>query len=225
MEIFKCSKFDQPEDSSDKEKLKILKPPQTMTSLIKKIFEIYGQIPFKLNTLINAENNYQGLNESDARALIYQKYLLSEENETKIKYLFLLEDLFKKDELNNIYSKFLSEKIMEIGVENLPENYKETALTRIISEEDTLTGKIKYNDKILHQSKIIKYFIEGEDKKKTQKDIDRIFKKIFKNKKYFFSAKDLALADSLIKEVFLYLQILNIQNFLKNLMYLITYYN
>ncbi len=191
------------EDSSDKEKLKDLETAANNDQLDKKkIFEIYGQIPFKLNTLINAENNYQGLNKSDARALIYQKYLLSEENETKIKYLFLLEDLFKKDELINIYSKFLSEKIMEIGVENLPENYKETALTRIISEEDTLTGKIKYNDKILHQSKIIKYFIEEEDKKKTQKDIDRIFKKIFKNKKYFFSAKDLALADSLIKDGF-----------------------
>ena len=191
------------EDSSDKEKLKDLETAANNDQLDKKkIFEIYGQIPFKLNTLINAENNYQGLNKSDARALIYQKYLLSEENETKIKYLFLLEDLFKKDELINIYSKFLSEKIKEIGVENLPEKYKETALNRIISEEDALTGKIKYNDKILHQSKIIKYFIEGEDKKKTQKDIDRIFKKIFKNKKYFFSAKDLALADTLIKEGF-----------------------
>ena len=38
--------------------------------------------------------------------LFIKKYLLSEENETKIKYLFLLEDLFKKDELINIYSKF-----------------------------------------------------------------------------------------------------------------------
>ena len=35
-----------------------------------------GKIPFKLNTLINAENNYQGLNKSDARALIYQKIFI-----------------------------------------------------------------------------------------------------------------------------------------------------
>ena len=32
-------------------------------------------------------------------------------------------------------------------------------------------------------------------KEKVQKDIDKIFKKITKNKKYFVSAKDLALAD------------------------------
>ena len=39
-------------------------------------------------------------------------------------------------------------------------------------------------------------------KKKIQKDIDKIFKKISKNSKYFISAKDLALADALIKEGF-----------------------
>ena len=35
-----------------------------------------------------------------------------------------------------------------------------------------------------------------------QKDIDKIFKKISKNKKYFVSAKDLALADALITDGF-----------------------
>ena len=65
-----------------------------------------------------------------------------------------------------------------------------------------ILGKVKYNDKILHQSKILKYFIEGENKKKVQKDIDKIFKKISKNKKYFISAKDLALADALITDGF-----------------------
>ena len=48
----------------------------------------------------------------------------------------------------------------------------------------------------------MKYFVEGENKKKVQKDIDKIFKKIGKNKKYFISAKDLALADSLVKDGF-----------------------
>ena len=48
----------------------------------------------------------------------------------------------------------------------------------------------------------MKYFIEGENKKKVQKDIDKIFKIVIKNKKYFISAKDLALADALIKDGF-----------------------
>ena len=119
-----------------------------------------------------------------------------------MEYLFLLEDLFKKDDLANIFSKFLSERIEEIGIKNLPEKYQELASASVISEEELNLGKVKYNDKILHQSKIIKYFTEGENKKKVQKDIDKIFKKIAKNKKYFVSAKDLALVDSLIKDGF-----------------------
>ena len=152
--------------------------------------------------MLNAKNNYQTLNESDARALIYQKYLLSEDIQSKLEYLFLLEDLFKKADFVKIYSEFLSDQIKEIGIENLPSEYKEIALAKIVSGEDFNLGKVKYNDKILHQSKILKYLIEGESKKKAQKDIDKIFKKIAKNKKYFVSAKDLALVDSLVKDGF-----------------------
>jgi len=56
---------------------------------------------------------------------------------------------------------------------------------------------------VLHQSKILKYYVEGEEKTKVQKDIDKIFKKINKNKKYFISAKDLALADALLNDGFM----------------------
>ena len=110
--------------------------------------------------------------------------------------------LFKKADLVNIFSKFLSDKIEEIGVSNLTANYQELAQSKIISDEDLKLGKVRYNDKILHQSKILKYFTEGENKKKVQKDIDKIFKKISKNKKYFISAKDLALADALVTDGF-----------------------
>ena len=191
------------EDASDKEKLKDLEKAANNNQLDKnKIFEIYKQIPFNLNTLINAKNNFQTLNESDARALIYQKYLLSDSIESRIEYLFLLEDLFKKNNLANIFSKFLSDRIEEIGIENLPTKYQETAQAKIVSDEDLLLGKVKYNDKILHQSKILKYYTEGENKLKVQKDINKIFKRIGKNKKYFISAKDLALADTLIADGF-----------------------
>ena len=85
------------DDASDKKKIKELEIAANEDQLDKnKIFEIYKQIPFNLNTLINAKSNYQSLNESDARALIYQKFLLSGANKTKIEHLFLLEELFKK---------------------------------------------------------------------------------------------------------------------------------
>ena len=191
------------EDASDKERLKELELAANQEQIDKDtIFKMYQQVTFNLNELINAKNVYQTMSVSDARPLIYQKYLLSEDNESKIEYLFLLEELFKKDNLLNIYSKFLSDKIEEIGIDNISERYQEVAQSRIIDDNEFILGKVRYNDKVLHQSKIIKYYIEEENKKKVQKDIDKIFKKISKNRKYFYSAKDLALADSLITDGF-----------------------
>ena len=108
------------EDVSDKERLKELELAASEGQVDKAtIFKIYQQIPFNLNELVNAKNLYQTLDSSDARPLIYQKYLLSEDNDLKLEYLFLLEELFNKDNLQNIYTKFLSEKIEEIGIDNI----------------------------------------------------------------------------------------------------------
>ena len=97
----------------------------------------------------------------------------------------------------------MSDKLKEIGLENLPEKYKEIAKKKILTKDEIILGKVKYNDKILHQSKILKYYIEENGNfKKTQKDLDKLLKKISKDRKYFVSAKDLALIDSLIKDGF-----------------------
>ena len=168
----------------------------------KLIFDIYKQITFNINNLINAENIYQTFENTEARALVYQKFLLSEDVNSKIKYLFLLEDLFRKDGLQSVYSKVLTDRLLEVGLENIPEEYQEVAQNRVEADKENNVGKIKYNDKILHQSRIIRFYIEEEDEKKIQKDIDRIFKKIGKNRKYFYSAKDLALVDTLLKDGF-----------------------
>ena len=126
-------------------------------------------MPFDLNTLINASNIYQTLDQSEARALIYQKFLLSENIETKLEYLFLLEDLFKKDKKQKIYANFLSDKLKEIGLNNIPENYQQIVANKLIISNEIESGKIKFNDKVLHQSKIMKYFIDNEDKKNTER--------------------------------------------------------
>ena len=191
------------EDVADKEKLKDLELAANKGQVDKNtIFEIYKQIPFDINVLINAKNIYPTLNEVDSRALIYQKYLLSENNQSKVEYLFLLEDLFIKNNLNEIYKRFISDKLEKIGLDNVPDEYKEVAQSRILTDEDTQIGKVKYNDKVLHQSKILKFYLGNENKKKTQKEITKIFKKVIKNKKYFYSGKDLALTDALIKDGF-----------------------
>ena len=191
------------DDTNDKEKLKELEIAAEQGQISENIiFDIYKRIPFDLNTLINGKNLYQTYEESDARSLIYQKYLLSENVNSKLEYLFILEELFKKGKFKNIHTKFLSDELKKIGLDNIPENYQEIAKNRISISEQLNLGKIKYNDKILHQSKIMKYYLENEGDKKIQKEIDKIFKKISKNRKYFYSAKDLALVDALIKDGF-----------------------
>ena len=191
------------EDITDKDKIKELEVAANQKQIDRSIiFDIYKQVTFNLNTLINAKNIYQSLESVDARSLLYQKFLLSENNEAKIEYLFLLEELFKKDEIENIYSEFLSDNLKKIGLDNVPEQYKEIVENKLLKNTELQLGKVKYNDKILHQSKIIKFYVENEEGKKIQKEIDKTFKKINKNKKYFYSAKDLALAQSLVKDGF-----------------------
>ncbi len=191
------------EDYQNKEKLKDLEIAANLNQFDKtKIFDIYSKINFDLNTLIRAEDVYKTLENIDARALIYQKYLLSDSEENKIKLLFLLKDLFQKDDLSNVFSKFLSDKLQQIDTNNIDDSYKEVVNKNIISEEEIKKGKIKFDDKILHRSRLIRYFNNEIDQKKAQKDFLRIYKKIKKNRKYFFSAKDLALVESLAKDGF-----------------------
>tara|TARA_B100000242_G_scaffold275926_1_gene231401 strand:- start:269 stop:2005 length:1737 start_codon:yes stop_codon:yes gene_type:complete len=191
------------DDINDKQKIQELEIAANQSQIDSKIvLDIYKQFPFSLNTLINAKSLYQTLNGIEARSLIYQKFLLAEDVETRLDYLFILEELFIKEKIESVYKNFLSNELKKIGLENIPDKYKETAENRIISNTEIEFGKVKYNDKILHQSKIIRFYIENQEEKKTQKDIDKIFKKISKNKKYFYSAKDLALTESLVKDGF-----------------------
>lgn len=191
------------DDDRDKEKIKNLEIAANQNQFDKEnIFNIYSNITFDLNSLIKAEDTYQTFDNIDARALIYQKYLLSDNEENKIKLLFLLKDLFKKDNLSNIFVKFLSDRLKEINFDNVSESYREVVKKNIITEEELRLGKIKFDDKILHRSRLLKYFNEEIDQKKAQKDFIKIYKKIKKNRKYFFSAKDLALVESLAKDGF-----------------------
>jgi hypothetical protein len=191
------------DDNRDKDKLKSLEIAANQDQFDKqKIFDIYSNISFDLSSLLKAENVYQTFDKIDARALIYQKYLLSDNEENKIKLLFLLKDLFKKDELSNIFTKILSDRLKEINLDEVSDSYKEVVAKNIVSDEEFRLGKIKYNDKILHQSKVIRYFQNEIDQKKAQKDFLKVYKKIKKDRKYFFSAKDLALVESLTKDGF-----------------------
>jgi len=163
-----------------------------------KIFDIYMSISFNINQLINANSVYQSLSGYEARALIYQKILLTDDAENKLPLLFLLQDLFKKDNLENIYKEYLSNSLKIIEENDIPNEYKKIVSRSIILEKNNDIGKIKYDDKILHRSRVLKNFTEESlNTDKVSKDFNSIYKKISRNKKYFYSIKDIILLESL----------------------------
>ena len=167
------------DDAQDKDKLRGLEIAANQDQFDKqKIFDIYSNIVFDLNSLIKAEDIYQTFDNIDARALVYQKFLLSDNEENKVKLLFILKELFKKDNLSNIFVEFLSDRLKEIRLEDIPDSYQEVVQKNIITIEELKLGKIKFDDKILHRSRLLRYFTQEIDQKKAQKDFIKIYKKI-----------------------------------------------
>ena len=159
------------------------------------IFKIYLKMDFNFNQLINAKEIYKNLPSYKARALIYQSILLSDNVETKINLSFLLKDLFMKDELLDVYTEELANILKSIDPNEIPEDYKELVAQ---NQNINLTKKIKFDNDILHRSKVIKHFLDNNTKlSRTEKDFKTVYKKIKKNKKYFISIMDIIVLESL----------------------------
>ena len=106
--------------------------------------------------------------------------LVFDNTENKIKLLFLLKDLFKKDNLSNVFAEFMSKRLKEIDQEDIPESYMKAVQKNIISEEEYKLGKIKFDDKILHRSRVIRFYTEeGTPKQKSQKNLNSIYLSFF----------------------------------------------
>ena len=164
------------------------------------VFKIYLRMDFNFNQLLNATEIYKNLPNYKARALIYQSILLSDNIEKKLYFAFLLKDLFIKDKLFNVYSKELSNILNKIDPEEIPENYSKLVSSNLeLNNKDI--KKIKFDNDILHRSKVIRHFIDNnENISKTEKDFKSVFKKIKKNKKYFISIMDIIVLESLVAD-------------------------
>ena len=165
----------------------------------KELFNIYGKFLFSFDQFLNAEEIYKTLPSYKARALIYQTASLSDNLEKKLNLLVLLNDLFKKDDIENAFSEELSSILSNIEEEDVPSKYLGFYQIKInLPTEEEDFGKIRFDNKILHKSKLLKYFIEDNyTVEKLENDLISIYKKIKKDKKYYFSAKDVILLDSL----------------------------
>jgi len=163
----------------------------------KEIFAIYKRILFNVNQLINVKETYKNLSNFKARALVYQSILLSDNIEKKLELVFLLKNLFEKDKLFNVYSEELLNILESINPEEIPDGYRDI-VDNYLEKKLLITNKIKFNNDILHRSKVIKHFLDNNIKvSKTEKDFKSVYKKIKKNKKYFISIKDIIVLESL----------------------------
>ena len=161
----------------------------------KELFELYKRFQFNINQLLNIKESTKVLTGIESRALIYQGILITTEIENKLLLINALKNSFKNEGIENAFDKELRTFLKEIDKEEVPSNFT-SFYDNYINENKIELTNIKINNKILHQSKLINYFKNDEPSKNISKDLNSSLKKIKKNKKYFFSKKDIILVEA-----------------------------
>ena len=162
----------------------------------KELFELYKRFQFNINQLLNIKESTKVLSTIESRALIYQGILITTEIENKLLLINALKNSFKNDGVENAFDVELRAFLKKIDKEEVPSNFT-SFYNNYIDVEKTKLTNIKINNKVLHQSKLINYFKDGRSTKNITKDLNDLLKKTKKNKKYFFSKKDIILVETL----------------------------
>ena len=160
------------------------------------LFEIYKRFQFNINQFLNVLDSHKTLQGVEARALIYQRILLESEVSKKLELIKILKDLFIKENLSDAFDERLKNLLLDLDEDEIPSNLTSFYKTYMPNDE-IFKKKIKYNNEVLHQSKIVNYFNGDFAKSKIEKDIETFLRKIKKNKKYNLSKKDIILIESL----------------------------
>ena len=162
----------------------------------KELLNLYKRFRFDINQLINFNDAYKLLNDYEARALLYQRFLLSDETTQKLTILSKLKELFDEAELSSAFDNELAKALKSIPYDDVPSNF--TSFYKKNREPEKVAElKIKFNNKVFHQSKLLNYFQNKTSLPQVEKETNDLLKKIKKNKKYFFSIKDIIMAESL----------------------------
>tara|TARA_B100001540_G_scaffold298822_1_gene302683 strand:+ start:601 stop:2340 length:1740 start_codon:yes stop_codon:yes gene_type:complete len=185
-------------DLDNEEKIKVVEKATHQKNYKEKdLLNLYKRFQFNINQLINAQNNYELLPSYEGRALLYQKLLLSKDINEILNLTSKLKSSFEADGISEAFSSELEKFLNNIKKEDVPSNfttfYEKYAANEILNKDK----KIKFNNKVIHQSKLINHFLEKQNNNKTENDLEDILKKTKKNKKYFVSKKDIILLESL----------------------------
>ncbi len=160
------------------------------------LFDLYKRFQFDFNQLINVKDSYKLLPDYQGRALIYQRLLLTSDSSFKIDLSYMLHKSFAESNLSNAFDEELSKILKSINENKIPSNFTTFYLKNIESEKEKEL-RIKFNNKIFHQSKLLNYFLNKTSLPKVEKEANDLLKKIKKNKKYSFSKKDIMMIESL----------------------------
>ena len=162
----------------------------------KELLNLYKRFKFDINQLINVNDSYKLLPTYEGRALLYQRLLLTSDSIQKLNLSSKLKNSFDEDNLSKAFDEELSKILKTIDENEIPSNYK------IFYEKNRKFNvknkvKIKINNKVIHQSKLLNYFLNKTSLPRVEKETNDLLKKIKKNKKYSFSKKDIIIIESL----------------------------
>ena len=160
------------------------------------LLDLYKRFNFNINQLLNVKEAYKILPEYEGRALLYQRLLLTVDSEKKLELSSKLKKSFEDSNLSNAFNKELAKILNTIDEKNVPSNFT-TFYKKNKEPNKAKENKIKINNKIIHQSKLINYFLNKTSLPKAEKEINDLLKKIKKNKKYSFTKKDIIMIESL----------------------------
>ena len=161
-----------------------------------KLFEFYKRFQFNINQLLNTKDSYKTLSSIEGKALVYQRLLLTEDPKLKLELIKILKDVFQSEGIENAFDDELKKLLSQIEESEVPSNFT-TFYNQYLKDDEIISKKIKYNNKILHQSKLVNYFNGDYAKSKIEEDLNKFLKKIKKDKKYFLSKKDVIFLEAL----------------------------
>ena len=162
----------------------------------KELYDLYKRFQFNINQLLNIKEATKLLTNTESRALIYQGILIASNTEKKLELINALKKSFINDGIEKAFSAEMRSHLRKINLVEVPSNYTRF-YERYINEEIITLKNTKINNKILHQSKLLNYFKKEATTKDIEKDLNTFLKKIKRDKKYYFSIKDIILVEAL----------------------------
>ncbi len=163
------------------------------------LLNLYKRFQFSVDQLLNIDDEIQKISKIQSRALLYQGILLNKDPNIVVKLSRALKESFKNDNISNAFDDELKKILKKYELKDLSSDL--TKFYSITLEQDKLDIDIKYNNKILHQSKLVKYFgKENVPIKKIEKDLNNYLKKVKKSKTNYLITKDIILIEAMVSD-------------------------